>query len=75
MELKSGTGISKLEPKRKPLKYSKGRGKKGAYPVGKSFNQFLTHPFMNSPSAGLLRARLFRLIAMIVIDCIVHDLS
>jgi excinuclease ABC subunit B len=31
MELKSGTGISKIEPKRKPLKYSKGRGKKGAF--------------------------------------------
>ena len=31
MELKSGTGISKIEPRRKPLKYSKGRGKKGAF--------------------------------------------
>jgi len=31
MELKNGTGISKIEPRRKPLKYSKGRGKKGAY--------------------------------------------
>jgi len=31
MELKTGTGISKIEPRRKPLKYSKGRGKKGAY--------------------------------------------
>jgi excinuclease ABC subunit B len=30
MELKNGTGISKLEPRRKPVKYSKGRGKKGA---------------------------------------------
>jgi excinuclease ABC subunit B len=28
MELKSGTGISKIEPRRKPLKYTKGRGKK-----------------------------------------------
>ena len=31
MELKNGTGISKIEPRRKPLKYSKGRGKKGAF--------------------------------------------
>jgi excinuclease ABC subunit B len=31
MELKSGTGISKIEPRRKPVKYSKGRGKKGAF--------------------------------------------
>jgi len=31
MELKNGTGISKIEPRRKPMKYSKGRGKKGAY--------------------------------------------
>jgi excinuclease ABC subunit B len=31
MELKSGTGISKIEPRRKPIKYSKGRGKKGAF--------------------------------------------
>ena len=31
MELKTGTGISKIEPRRKPIKYSKGRGKKGAF--------------------------------------------
>jgi excinuclease ABC subunit B len=31
MELKNGTGIAKIEPRRKPLKYSKGRGKKGAF--------------------------------------------
>jgi len=31
MELKSGTGISKIEPRRKPVKYSKGRGRKGAF--------------------------------------------
>jgi excinuclease ABC subunit B len=31
MELKNGTGISKIEPRRKPIKYSKGRGKKGAF--------------------------------------------
>jgi len=31
MELKNGTGISKIEPRRKPMKYTKGRGKKGAY--------------------------------------------
>ena len=31
MELKNGTGISKIEPRRKPLKYSKGLKKKGAY--------------------------------------------
>jgi excinuclease ABC subunit B len=30
MELKNGTGVSKIEPRRKPLKYSK-RGKKGAF--------------------------------------------
>ena len=28
MELKSGTGIAKIEPRRKPVKYTKGRGKK-----------------------------------------------
>jgi excinuclease ABC subunit B len=31
MELKNGTGVSKIEPRRKPVKYSKGKGKKGAY--------------------------------------------
>jgi excinuclease ABC subunit B len=28
MELKTGTGIAKIEPRKKPLKYTKGRGKK-----------------------------------------------
>jgi excinuclease ABC subunit B len=31
MELKSGTGLSKIEPRRKAVKYSKGRGKRGAF--------------------------------------------
>ena len=31
MELKTGTGISKIEPRRKAVKYSKGSRKKGAY--------------------------------------------
>jgi excinuclease ABC subunit B len=31
MELKNGTGISKIEPRRKPIKYTRGRGKKGAF--------------------------------------------
>ena len=29
MELKTGTGISKIEPKRRPLKYTKKKGKGG----------------------------------------------
>ena len=29
MELKTGTGISKIEPRRRPLKYTKKRGKGG----------------------------------------------
>jgi excinuclease ABC subunit B len=31
MELKSGTGTAKIDPMRKPMKYGRGRKKKGAY--------------------------------------------
>ncbi len=31
MELKNGTGLAKIEPRAKPLRYSKGRGKRGAF--------------------------------------------
>jgi excinuclease ABC subunit B len=31
MELKTGTGIARIEPRRKPVKYTRGRGKKGAF--------------------------------------------
>jgi excinuclease ABC subunit B len=31
MELKNGSGISRIEPRRKPIKYSRAKGKKGAF--------------------------------------------
>jgi excinuclease ABC subunit B len=30
MEVKSGTGLTKIEPKRRPMKYSRGPGRRGS---------------------------------------------